>query len=120
MKLSDGRKEDYGPHALSRNFYCAGFSFPSVRMLIPMYSFFDLNDIMGILMVSLHLLLSKFFTHLIVLAILFLQLGCTYEVILASRRKLTLLNLLELSTSNCGCNRIAGSGSGDFHIDASI
>ena len=27
--------------------------------------------------------------------------------ILASRRKLTLLNLLKLSTSNCGCNRIA-------------
>ena len=105
LKLSDGRKEDYGRHALSRNFYWAGFAFSSVHMLIPIYSFFRLNDIMGILMVSLHLLLSKFFAHLIVLATLLLQLGCTYEVILASRKKLTLLNLLELSTSNCGCNR---------------
>ena len=69
--------------------------------------FLGLNDIMEILTVSLQLLLSKFFAHLIVLATLFLQLGCTYEVILASLRKLTLLNLLELSTSNCGCNIIA-------------
>ena len=115
LKLSRERKEDYGPPCSV--YYGTSIELASLflsicwLLYVDYYlHFFDLNDIMRILTVSLLLLLSKFFTHLIVFAILFLQLGCTYEVILAYRRKLTLLNLLELSTSNCGYNRIAMTG----------